>query len=187
MDKTLMQQEMEGRIKSAVELTATRDLFVRAQGLDQSIEKTKAALAADQAAHEKAKEKLADLQARKYASLGKTLERISGAMTRLLPQGSAIISYDDEGATLFIGWQHPNGTRIAHSGLSGGERVAFDTALAHALGANILVGEFAELDDSRLYEALERFAASVRPDAQAIVLSCHTPSSVPPGWKVVSL
>ncbi|MDD4997698.1 MAG: hypothetical protein PHI99_06075, partial [Syntrophales bacterium] len=60
----------------------------------------------------------------------------------------------------------------------------FDNALAVALGCNILVAEYAELDAERFTKALSRFNGD---GVQVIVSSCHAPAEIPKGWEVVKL
>jgi hypothetical protein len=66
--------------------------------------------------------------------------------------------------------------------LSGGERVAFDMALAYALGAGLIIKELAELDTTRLGLVLERFGGL---DAQVLCISCHEPEAIPEGFAVL--
>jgi len=79
---------------------------------------------------------------------------------------------------------------VPYNGLSGGEKVFFDGALASALlkdgGQKILVLEGGELDDSNLVATLEKIILA-HPDAQVIVNTWYNPHEVPEGWKVIQL
>jgi hypothetical protein len=103
-------------------------------------------------------------------------------MDAVLPRGRSILRIEDDGA-LFIGWQDQK-KPVPYSGLSGGEKVAFDQALARALGATVLIVEAAEMDPARLSEALDRYGKT---GLQVIVSSCHEPTTYPSGWKAVRL
>lgn len=189
MDKTILQQEISGRESAIDALGKQRDLFIRAQGLDSSLETAKKQLSEMELLVASSKARLAQLQAKKNESLERSLGAIEKAITGFLPRGSAVVRLDPEKGSLFIGWLDPlTKIRIPHASLSGGEKVTFDFALAHALGANVVIGEFAEVDDVRLGEAMSLIAKNLRPDAQAVVLSCHASDSPYQGdWRVERL
>lgn len=112
-------------------------------------------------------------------------EATSGFMARLdeqLPEGKAFLDMSDGSVTL--GWII-NGVPRPFRSLSGGERIAFDMALAYALGAGLIIKELAELDALRLGSVLERFMGLMALNTQVICISCHEPDSIPKGYSVL--
>lgn len=188
-EKEMLQQEMAGREAAISDLGRQRDLFIKVQGLDSSVEKAKAQVVELNLLLKSSRDRLAQLQAKKNESLERSLGAIEKAITGFLPAGAAVIRLDPETGALFIGWTDPaTKLRIAHKSLSGGEKVAFDFALAHALGASVIVGEFAEVDERRLPELLDKIRAGLRPNAQAVVLTCHPfVGKINEAWGVTAL
>jgi hypothetical protein len=136
-----------------------------------------------------AKEMLETLKGQKAQAVAGTCAKLAEAMGQILPEGEAVMRIEDDGAVT-LAWKRPDGREIPHAGLSGGQRVLFDAALAHTLlsGAphGVLILEAAELDSSRLALALEHVAAT-NPKAQIVCNSCHAPATVPAGWDVVEM
>ena len=98
----------------------------------------------------------------------------------MLPEANAYANTDDG---LMIGIKRGDAI-IDYAGLSGGELVSFNAALCHALGANVLNMEAAELDSKNLTTILGKLA---RLDMQVIVSTCHDPMNIPEGWTVAKI
>ena len=96
----------------------------------------------------------------------------------LLPYGALCLM--DDGKDLVIAWEKTPATKIQRVSLSGGEKVIFDAALAHALCPTALtVLEAAEVDDTSLMELCSHLEKA---EHQVIVCTCHTPATIPEGW-----
>jgi hypothetical protein len=171
---------LKARIKA---LRTDKDLFIKAQGMSQEAENGCAEA-------EKKREEIALLKTsnaalitKKNAEVSKGLSGMIKKMKEVLPKGEPIITLEESG-DVFIGWQRPRGTPVAYSGLSGGEMVMFNAALCHALKANIIISEFAELDDEHLPMAMDKFA---KMDVQCLLSTCHKPKEVAKNWTVINL
>ena len=83
-----------------------------------------------------------------------------------------------------MGWEIPGHGRVAHAGLSGGQRVLFDTALSYALTqaqrANVILVEGAELGQE--IDLLLNSVAAANLEAQIVACTCHDLAAVPNGW-----
>ncbi|MEW6505492.1 MAG: hypothetical protein AB1457_16160 [Chloroflexota bacterium] len=136
-----------------------------------------------------AKEEVADLAGQKAIYVGLTCGKLAEEATRLLPEGRVWIDIND-GGDVGIGWINPSGERVPYSGLSGGQKVAFDLAFSAALlGQNknkIVIVEAAEIDAQRFSKMLEHLSEAVPDDMQVIVNTCHKVTA-PTGWKVIDL
>lgn len=163
-------------------LQADKDLFVKAQGLDEEAEKLKAEDERIKGEIEKEKANLAALVEQKNAAMSTVTGAMVATMNEVLPAGTAVVNITESGECI-IGWDMGRGM-VSYSGLSGGEKASFDPALCRALGGSILFVEAAELDEVRLSAALEKYAVA---DLQVIVGSCHEPASIPEGWQAVRL
>jgi hypothetical protein len=188
-DTAILEQQMAGLEARLKSLRGELALFNQAKGLDEAAEaeRTKAAEARKTAGEAKAI--LEDLKAQKARAVAATCAKLAQVMGQILPEGEAVMRIEDDGAVT-LAWKRPDGREIPHAGLSGGQRVLFDSALAHALlGAakhRVLILEAAELDDAHLTMALEH-VAEANPGTQIVVNSCHRPASVPDGWDVVEV
>jgi len=111
-------------------------------------------------------------------------ERVHKLSAAILPDGYADL--DDDGKDISIFWRREeDGRKVPWGGLSGGEKAIFDTALGHALAPDaMVVVEGAECDDLRLQGLLEQLQDC---EFQVVVLTCHAPKHVAPGWTVVRL
>ncbi|MFO7596040.1 MAG: hypothetical protein R6W92_06810 [Desulfocurvibacter africanus] len=173
-------------------LRALRDeeaLLLKAQGLEEQIESARGQAETERNALAKAKEELAGLKLRKRQAVAEAAQVFIGRMREVLAEGEPIFELADDGS-VFLGWKSPSGRVSPYAGLSGGEKAAYDPALAYALMGQaknrLLIVEAAELDQARLYETLRLMAAS-DPDAQIIVSTCHMPLFRPEGWTVVGM
>jgi len=154
---------LEGKMKG---LQADKEVFIRAQGMDIEAEKLRdeAQKINDEVAD--LKKQVSGLQEKKAAAIGPVVAGMSKAMNAFLPQGSAELKIEEDG-TFSICWGE-----VPYPGLSGGEKVMFDAALAKALGATVLCVEAAETDEANLQALLKKYEAS--DIEQVIVSTCHS-------------
>lgn len=176
----LMKQQIDGLTARLAQLKKEEQLFLQASGLEKQAVKAR-----------QEGEKLADnvelikkcLDAMVTSLSELTGQALAGFLSRMdeaLPEGQAYIRVLEKGVS--IGWTISGADRPIQA-LSGGERVAFDTALAHALGAGILIKEVAELDPGRLGLVMEKLCGV---DSQVILVTCHPPETVDAKWTVVA-
>jgi hypothetical protein len=181
-----IQNLITGLKTSLSELREREKLFIKSQTLQEQADKARTACDKLEDSLEVVKKTKADLKERRTGILRDALKPLEDAVTSLLPRGNAVLSLED---SLFIGWK--DGERLVpYNGLSGGEKVFFDGALASALlkdgGQKILVLEGGELDDSNLTATLEKIIEA-HPEAQVIMNTCHAPAVVSKDWKVIQL
>jgi len=186
-DTAILEQQiagLEARLKS---LRGEIALYNQTKGLDEAAEAERTKAAEARKAAGEAKAILEDLKSQKARAVAATCTKLATAMGQILPEGEALMRIEDDGAVT-LAWKRPDGTEIPHAGLSGGQRVLFDAALAHALLGDakhrVLILEAAELDDAHLTLALEHMAAT-NPGTQLLVNTCHEPAEVPGGWDVI--
>jgi hypothetical protein len=184
----LLQQNIAGLESKLQDLRDRKDLFMKAKGLEEEIGKARVDIVTltDEITAER--EKLNRLNAQKAAVVSDVSDKIAAAMGSLLPEGKAVFEIDGEAVR--IGWDRGDCKAVPYAGLSGGQRVAFDLALAYALagpGEKLLIMEAAEMDGLRLDQFLTHLSGHAPADAQIIVNTCHTPGSVPDGWEVTTL
>jgi DNA repair exonuclease SbcCD ATPase subunit len=181
-DIKLLKDQITGLTAKLENLRKDKSRFDKAKGYDESIAKFQKEAEAMREDAKKLKDVSEKLTAKKNAATTASLQTIMAKMNEVLPMGKAVITVSEDG-DCFIGW-HNGKVAIPYPGLSGGEKVAFDTALVYALGGNILVTEAAELDDNRLADALTKYGQT---NLQCIVMSAHEPAKIPEGWEVVRL
>ncbi|MFA5261528.1 MAG: hypothetical protein WC450_09895 [Candidatus Omnitrophota bacterium] len=185
MQETKLHEDLIIGLKAKIKaLRADKELFIKAQGMSQEAENLRVEA-------EKKREEIARLKAsnaalitKKNAEVSKGLSGMIAKMKEVLPAGEPIITVEETG-DIFIGWQREGGNHVAYSGLSGGEKVLFDNALATALKANILIVELAEVDDINCTKALEHFNGL--DNIQILASSCHSPEKLPKDWTAVQL
>ena len=182
----LMQQRVAGLRAKLDGLREDERLFQRASGLKAQQEKDHAAVLALEARLGELKKELADLQEQKAQAMQSTATALAEKMGQMLPYGRAIFSVDDEGG-VFLGWELPDHGLVAHGGLSGGQRVLFDSALAYALARQdrentVILIEGAEL--GREIGLLLESVASKNVGTQIVACTCHDLAAVPDGWKL---
>ena len=183
-DIKLLKDQLAGLEAKGKMLRSEEAVFLKALGIDESIEKTKAKLQSDEIDNTNFKEQLAELKGKKAQAIGEACIAMQEKMTALLPHGMAVIHIDDEG-TLLIGWlKEGAGAPVAYHSLSGGEKAIFEAALVHALEADLVIVEGAELDEKSLVIAMEKLSGL---KAQVILNTCHAPAKTPKGWDVVQL
>lgn len=189
----LMQARENGLKEHLLTLNQQRDQLMKAQTLDEESEKA-AATAREYDAHaDQLAEELTKLKAEKRKVLESSLAVLRSRMSAILDseKGHAVFDIVDE--KLVFGWMMRVEDRevfVPYAGLSGGQRVEFDSAFAYALleGAEhgVVILEAAELGLS-LTPMLDHIAKS-NPDAQVFVNSCFDvqPEEVD-GWQVFQL
>jgi hypothetical protein len=172
-DIKMMKDQIEGMIEKGTKLRVDEGVFLKAQGINEEIETTRKDRDADSGKVETLKTEVKDLKKKKRDSLKGVATDISKKMGEILPVGKAVFSVDDG---VFFGWNY-SGKEIPYDGLSGGQAQIFNSALAHALQANILVIEAGELDDDHLGSTLEELSIL---DSQVIVNTCHSLQKIAP-------
>jgi len=186
-DTAILEQQVSGLEARLRTLRGELALYNQAKGLDEAAEAERAKADEARKACGQAKAILEDLKSQKARAVAGTYAKLAAAMGQILPEGNAVMRIEDDGAVT-LAWARPDGAEIPHAGLSGGQRVLFDAALAHALLGDakhrVLILEAAELDEAHLTLALEHMAAT-NPGTQILVNSCHEPAEVPEGWDVI--
>ncbi len=175
---------LEERIR---QLRADERLFQRAAGLRAQQGKDADAAAKLRVAHEREKARLAELVNEKSVAMKATATAIAEKMGQVLPHGRAEFRVDDEGG-VFLGWEIPGHGVVPYGGLSGGQRVMFESALAYALVPQgqknpVILIEGAELGQE-IGLLLESVATS-NVDTQIIACTCHELASISDGWTAV--
>jgi len=172
---------LESKLKS---LQTDKEVFIRAQGMDIEAEKMRAEVQKINDEVADLKKQVSGLQEKKSKAISPVLLGMGRVMNSFLAVGSTTLGILDDG-DFFIGWVNEAGQTVPYAGLSGGEKVMFDAALAKALGATVLAVEAAETDEVNLQVLLEKYEAS--DIEQVIVLTCYGPVVVPAGWKITQL
>lgn len=183
----ILEQQVSGLRSRLDTLRAEERLFQRAAGLEAQREKDHAGRLELAAELEAAKKTLAELRDKKSAAMQGTATAIAEKMGRMLPYGAAWFSVDDDGA-VFLGWEIPRHGIVPYGGLSGGQRVLFESALAYALARQdrqnaVILIEGAELGQE-IGLLLESVAAN-NVDTQIIACTCHELAAVSGGWTAV--
>lgn len=183
----ILEQRVSGLRAQLDTLRADERLFQRAAGLETQREKDHATKLDLEAELEAAKKALNDLRDKKSAAMQGTATAIAEKMGRVLPYGEARFSVDDDG-TVFLGWDIPRHGVVSYGGLSGGQRVLFESALAYALTRqerhnSIILIEGAELGQE--IGLLLESVARANMETQIIACTCHELNSVSDGWTAV--
>jgi hypothetical protein len=181
MDLQILQNQHDGLVAAGKKLREKEALFLKAQGLDERIAKSQKEIIAEESELVKITKDLALKITEKNEAVAGTITALAEKMGEVLPEGEAILDITD--GRFLIGWKK-DGSLRAYSGLSGGEKVTFDSALDQALGCGIIVQESAELDKNFLLQVIEKLTSL---NKQVIVNSCHPPAMIPKGWNAVSL
>jgi len=182
-------QHVEGIKQALKELRQQESLLTKAQGLDEQLEKSRQRVQKVEKDIKHYKESVSKLETQREQALSASVEAMAETMGKVLPYGRAVFSIQD--GKVFLGWDRDDGSPVARSGLSGGELVCFDSALAYALMGNaqqrVVAVEAAELDDAHLGALVQRII-SVDKNTQILVNTCHKPEgSMPEGWNVIQL
>lgn len=184
MDTQLLENQIQGLEASLTALRAAENLFHKAKGLDEEAEKARDEADKKGVELQSVKEELAELRGQKAEALEGTCKAIMARMDEILPEGRAVLEIGD---SVYVGWERPDGVRVPIEGLSGGQRVSFETALSLALmgkGHKVLVVEAAELDPVRLAATINRLTHTPD-DVQILVNTWAAPAEVPAGWEMV--
>ena len=172
-DKQIITDKITGLIESGKTLRTQEAIFLKMQGINEEIEKTRQDQEINKESLSEAKKTLKSLVSKKNEAVSTSLVKIKDKMNAMLPSGQAAINMDDG---LFIGWEVETGIYTPYLGLSGGQKQIFDGALSHVLDANIIVLECAELDNDHMLAMLEDLAGL---DKQCLVSTCHGVGVVP--------
>ena len=189
MDSNIIQDQIDGLIEKGKELRKKEKIFLKASGLNESIEKLKAELVTLEANIETEKEQLAELKAKKSEALKNTLMAMQDKITELLPMGDGIVHIEDDGS-LAIGWLLPGKAFVRYDGLSGGQKVIFGEALGNALlgdASKFIIYEAAEVEGYDSLPALLKQIKKTQSDTQIIVNTWFKPKTIPKGWNLIEL
>lgn len=182
-----MEQRVFGLRVRLNELREHERLFQRASGLKTQAEKDRAAVLELQESLKAETERLDSLRSAKAQAVHATAQAIAQKMGQTLPFGRAVFEIDDDGKA-FLGWDIPDHGIVAYGGLSGGQRVMFETALAYALVQEsqqnpVIIMEGAELGAE--IDILLNSIAAANPKTQILACTCHAVPTAPDGWKMV--
>jgi len=181
MNKQLLKDSINGLIEKGKNLRKDESIFLKLQGINETIEKTKQDRTKTQTDLETAKANKKELIAKKNEAVSASFSKITAKMNVVLPGGQAAINLDDG---LFIGWEAEPGVYTPYNGLSGGEKQIFDTALSHVLDSNIIIVEGAELDNDHILAAMEDLNGI---DKQVLMATCHPVDIVPDSFVMVEV
>lgn len=166
MDKQILKDQIAGQIEKGVLLRADEALFLKVQGINETIVKTEVTRDKNVVLLEAEKENKKSLLAKKMLAVSGAAKKIVEKMNEVLPEKNAVFDCLDG---LKFGMRNQDNTITAYNGLSGGQLQAFNAALANVLDANILFIEAAELDYLRSGAVLEDLANS---DKQILISTC---------------
>jgi cell division septum initiation protein DivIVA len=181
MDIDLLKSQLAGIIEKGKLLRTDEAKFLKAQGLEEECEKAKQEVIDQEAELEKLKAQLSGFVEAKNNAVGKSIQSITEKMAEVLPEGMPVFELTEEG--LIIGWEY-DGRYRPYEGLSGGEKVQFDLAMAHVLKAGVLIMEAAEVDNKSLIETMGMLS---QVDKQIIISTCHAPDVISDGWLHIDL
>jgi len=182
MDADLIRTQIRGLEASIKSLREREAAQLRRQGIRAQIEKLTAEYERLKEQAQEEKKRNTDLVAQKNATLGAITGKITDRMNAVLPVGTAIIEITAD-QKFNLGWEI-DGIMRPYKALSGGEKTSFDCAIALALGANVIIQEAAELDETRMVASLEKLGET---DCQVICMACYPVKEVPEPWKMVQL
>lgn len=182
MDINLMGIQLQGLETKGKNLVAQKDLFLKAQGLREQVAEERTKIAGIEKAIAELKEKLTAEKAKKKNSVSETIGAITEKMNAILPDGEAVLDID---GGVSIGWKIGDLVK-PYNGLSGGESVVFNGALAHALDSGMIIFEAAECDQERLIDLMANVHGIQK---QIIINTWFGPSTEIPedDWNVVKL
>lgn len=175
----LMKQQIDGLTARLEQLRKEEQLFLQASGLEKQAAKARKQGEEMAERFEKIRDSIQSMSAMQTELTGQALAGFLHRMDEALPEGNAYIRLGEKSVS--IGWAI-EGIERPIQALSGGERVAFDTALTHALGAGILIKEVAELDPARLELTMARLQVL---EPQVILITCHKPATITTAWTII--
>ena len=181
--KQILTDQITGLTEKGKGLRTQEAIFLKLQGINETIEKTKQEKTKLITDLETAKADKKSLIAQKNEAVSASFSKIIDKMNEVLPTGEAVINLDDG---LFIGWETDiaKGIYTPYNGLSGGQKQIFDAAMGHVLDANIICVEAAELDTEHMMALMEDM---VEIDKQVLMATCHPVDVVPDGFVVVEV
>ena len=180
MEKQILQDQYNGMVEKGKQLREKEAVFLKAQGIKEQIEKTRIEAEGLEEDLEKIKKDLKAKIEEKNSCLEPTILKLQERMNEVLPEGNAIFQFNEGKITL--GLLKKDQFR-SYAGLSGGEKIAFDTALIHTLGSDIIIQECAELDNQNMETFLDKILETAE---QVILCSCHKEFEVPKEFNIVS-
>lgn len=209
MDKQILENQIQGLEAKLKKLQANEKLFIKAQGIDETIAKSQKEIAEHETETHDLKEQIAEKKAAKAAALKPTGEALAEKMKMVLSRGAVV--FDISEGSVFLGWKL--GDKVTpYAGLSGGQKMEFDPAFSKAMlgdGPKLIVTEAAEINYDNIMKNAERIRSSAMDDEQFIINFCHVelfshigdpcvycaenhdgglcPSRLPDGWNVVKL
>ena len=186
MDKQMITDQIAGLEASIKTLRDTEKLFLKVQGIDEEIESSRQKAIDTNADAETLKADIAEKKTEKSKAMASTANALAGAMGAVLSTGEAVFDITD--GKVFLGWKFEDRV-TAYPGLSGGEKVAFDSALSNVLlgeGEKLTILEAAEVDSDNLSVMLSKIAKEG--SGQFIVATCHQPNApLLADWNIVAL
>jgi hypothetical protein len=177
---TELQDLITGLEASMRKLQEDEKVFIRAQGVEAQAEIMRKEAEMLEKDIDLQKGVLSVLQEKKAKAVEPVIKTLTESMNNLMPYGKAYLELSEGG--FLIAWLNDAGQLVPYPGLSGGEKVFFDAALAKALGAKILVVEAAEVDGLNMQIMLKGYAKAGLD--QVVVSTCHALADVPEGWEV---
>jgi hypothetical protein len=184
MDKEILLQQRDGLRAAIKDAREAERILIKANTLAEQVEKARVDRDPFEKRITEIKEEKAKLKTQKTTSLSGVAAKLQGEITKLLPDGEAVLRIDDDG--IFIGLKREKGI-TPYLSLSGGERAFYDAALANALLGDsqnkIIVGEVAEVDSGRMSTLLKEIS-TIHPNVQFLFNSCHAPAEIPDDWHV---
>jgi len=180
IDTKIMIDQISGMVVKGTALRDDEKIFIKAQGISETIIKSQNDVAQERSDLEAEKENLKSLKAKKTKAVSGSAKKIIAKMNEVLPLKNAVFDCVDG---LIMGMDD-NGTTLRFNSLSGGQEHEMKAALNNVLCANILVIEGAELDHDRMAALLEDL---VDIDKQILINTCHDTGPVPVGFNVVEL
>ena len=180
IDTKPMVDQIAGMVAKGQSLRLEEKIYIKAQGIFETIIKSQNDVAKEKTDLETEKENLKELKAKKTKAVSGSASKIIAKMNEVLPLKNAVFDCVDG---LVIGMQDGD-TVLRFNSLSGGQEHEMKAALNNVLGANIIVIEGAELDSERMAALLEDL---INVDKQIIINTCHDTGPVPVGFGVVEL
>ena len=192
-DTALLEQQIEGLKAKLSDLRQKERAFTKMQGIEEEAEKLKTEIITTETSIHVAKEEIAELKGQKAEAVKETAQALAERMAKILPNGKALFGLDN--GKVFLGLKRDNGRITPYDGLSGSEKVTFDSALAFALlgdsTSKVFVIEAAETDNANLKALMDllkkQHSGPEHPGTQFIINTCHAPKQVPEGWNITVL
>lgn len=179
-DISLLENQLEGLEQNGKDFRAKEALFIKVQGLDESIQKTVKARTNLEKDLKKTKANLKILQDRKKKAVSSITKKICEKLDEFLPVDKSFFDINDG---LLFGWEYDN-TKQSYNALSGGQKAIFDSAMESMLGSNVVIVEAGEIDKGHLASLLEDLSGNKK---QIFVSTWFDDIVVPDGFDVVRI